>query len=472
MMRRVLLAICAWLALSGAATAADRHVVLVTIDGLRPEFYLADGWPAPNLRALVQAGAHARAAEPVFPSVTYPNHASIATGVRPARHGVATNFRFDPDGAPASWHLNAADLSAPPVWQWARAAGLSTGAVSWPSTVGADIDALVPEQDYFARPEPLPLLRGSSTPGLFERLGVTPEPDMFRDPARWDAFVTETAAAIIRRIKPHLLLVHLVEADYRQHRDGLDDGGVRAALGRVDAGVGVIARALREAGLAGRAAVMVAGDHGFAAVQGLAFPNAVLARAGLRGCPRPGAGWTATAHISGAAAAVHVNPRGDAAVAARAEAALRAGAAGRYVLVSRSELDRLGALPEAAFALEAAPGYTMGGSCERGLTGTYRGGAHGYLPSRPEMATGFVAAGAGVRAGVSLERVWLIDIAPTAARLLGLTPPPVEGRVLAEILESRSEGGGAHLPNLPPESGAGIAGGRRAPRSLGVALGK
>ena len=61
-------------------------------------------------------------------------------------------------------------------------------------------------------------------------------------------------------------------------------------------------------------------------------------------------------------------------------------------------------------------------------------GMHGYLPSRPSMATGFVAAGAGVRAGVTLERMRLIDVAPTAARLLGVSAPAVEGRVLEEIL--------------------------------------
>jgi arylsulfatase A-like enzyme len=51
------------------------------------------------------------------------------------------------------------------------------------------------------------------------------------------------------------------------------------------------------------------------------------------------------------------------------------------------------------------------------------------------MATGFIVAGAGVRAGESLDRVRLIDVAPTAARLLGVPAPEVEGRVLAEFLK-------------------------------------
>src|SRR5437016_1249719 len=66
---------------------AGRFLVIVSIDGLRPEFYLDPSYTAPTLRSLVASGSHARAAEPVFPSVTYPDHASIVTGVRPARHG-------------------------------------------------------------------------------------------------------------------------------------------------------------------------------------------------------------------------------------------------------------------------------------------------------------------------------------------------------------------------------------------------
>jgi hypothetical protein len=432
---RLALALAVWASLIGLASAAPRHVVLITIDGLRPEFYLDQTWSAPALRALVQAGSHARAAEPVFPTVTYPNHASIATGVRPAVHGVAANLRVDPTAAQARWYADAADLRAPPIWQWARAAGLSTAAVSWPSTVGADIDALVPEQDYFARPEPLALLLASSTPGLLERLGVTPTPDVFRDPARWDAFVAATAAAITRTLMPRLLLVHLVETDYRQHRAGPDTEETHAALERVDGHIAAIVRAVRDAGLADRTAIVVTGDHGFAAVEHVAFPNAVLGRAGLRGCPSPSTTWVATVHVAGAAGGVYVNPPGDVEATARAEAVLRAESSGRYVLISREHLDRLGAFPGAAFALEAAPGFTMGGSCDRGLVGAARGGAHGYLPTCPGMATGFVAAGAGVRRGVALARVRLIDVAPTVASLLDIAAPPVEGRALADLLQ-------------------------------------
>ncbi len=126
--------------------------------------------------------------------------------------------------------------------------------------------------------------------------------------------------------------------------------------------------------------------------------------------------------------------------ASRAEAALRSAASGRLTIVSRQDLDTLGAMPGAAFAIEAAPGFALSGSCSRPEARTQaptlptQRGTHGFLPSRPSMATGFIAAGSGVRTGVTLERIRLIDIAPTAARLLGIPAPATEGRVVEEIL--------------------------------------
>ena len=75
-----------------------RHVILISIDGLRPEFYLDSGYPAPILRKLGASGARAQTVEPVFPSNTNPSHATILTGLRPNRHGIIFNVRFEPDG--------------------------------------------------------------------------------------------------------------------------------------------------------------------------------------------------------------------------------------------------------------------------------------------------------------------------------------------------------------------------------------
>ena len=430
----LVLAACA--ATSLPSRAAARHVVLLSIDGLRPEFYRDASYPAPNLRALVAEGAQARAAESVFPTVTYPNHASIATGVRPVTHGVAFNLLFAPDGARARWYEEAADLRVPPLWDWARAAGLSTAAVAWPSTVGAKIDWLLAERDYYLRPDPLPDMLAVSTPGMFEKLGIMPDAGMFKEPPRWDAFLTAVATGLIRQARPNLLMLHLVQVDVIQHQEGREGPGVRPALARIDGHVGALRKALADAGIADRTVIVITGDHGFQDVRDYVYPNHWLARAGLRGCPRM-AEWRASAHAAGGAGAIFVNPPGDADAIARAEDVLRREAADRFRVLTRRELDELGAMPGAALAVEAAPGWAIGSSCDRGPVEPTRVGlgTHGFLPSRQTMATGFVASGAGVRRGVTLERTRLIDIAPTVARLLGVPAPAVEGRVLTEIFE-------------------------------------
>ena len=433
--RRVLLVLLALAALASAAVAAPaaRHLVLISIDGLRPEFYLDPSYAAPALRALVSAGSHARAATPVFPSVTYPGHSTIVTGVRPARHGILFNRIWAPAGG-TRWYEEAADLRATPLWDVARAAGLTTAAVSWPVTLGARIDWLIPERDYYVRPEPVELIRQATTPGLFERLAVTPRPETFKDIVQWDQFLASAATGIIRGMRPNLLLLHLVQLDYFQHRGGLEGPDVKPALARIDAHLAAITGALREAGIADHTTVIVTGDHGFQEVRRTVQVNEILARAGLGGCPWAAPDWRATAHVTGGSAGVFVNAAADADAAARAEEALRREARDRYTIVTRRELDALGAMTGAAFALEAAPGWSVAGDCGKGVETSGRAGAHGFLPSRPSMSTGFIAAGAGIKSGVTLERIGLVDVAPTAARLLGITMPSVEGRVLEEIL--------------------------------------
>src|SRR5262249_9909210 len=216
---RLLLAVMALSALVACAgqagrASSERHAVLLSIDGLRPDFYLDETWVAPELRALLRAGSHALAAEGVFPTVTYPNHATIVTGVRPARHGVLSNTIPTSAGTRGRWYEEASDLRAAPIWEWARAAGLTTAAVSCPVTAGARIDLLVPERDSYTQKNPLDRLYADSTAGIFERLGVTPRPEMFKDVVQWDAFLAETASAMIRQARPNLLLLHLVQTDF------------------------------------------------------------------------------------------------------------------------------------------------------------------------------------------------------------------------------------------------------------------
>ena len=139
-----------------------------------PETYLnpdAHGLKVPTLREIVRQGSYSEGALGVFPTVTYPSHASIATGTNPGTHGIVTNGALDPLGqSPRAVRWYTQDIRVPTLWDIARAKGLKTAVVYWPATVGARANAVVPEfwrQDP-GTPEDAKLNFAISTPGLLD----------------------------------------------------------------------------------------------------------------------------------------------------------------------------------------------------------------------------------------------------------------------------------------------------------------
>ncbi|HEY3883757.1 MAG TPA: alkaline phosphatase family protein, partial [Vicinamibacterales bacterium] len=103
--------------------AATDHVVLVSIDGLRPHIYRDDRWPAPALHQLVRHGAVALAVRSVFPALTFPAHVTLVTGALPARHGVVYNEPFEPASPSGRWIWNASAIRVPTLWDAVRTRG-------------------------------------------------------------------------------------------------------------------------------------------------------------------------------------------------------------------------------------------------------------------------------------------------------------------------------------------------------------
>src|SRR5207247_2533807 len=177
---------------------------------------------------------------------------------------------------------------------------------------------------------------------------------------------------------------------YAQHQGGRDGANGKPAVARLDAHVATLRQVIEAAGIAAHTTIIVTGDHGFQNHREYVYPNHVLVQAGLRTCPGL-RGWRAAFQAGGGGGGVFVNPPDDLEAIARADDVLRREAGGRYTVLTRAELDALGALPGAALGLEAAPGWALGAACNRLTEPAADGqGMHGYLPSRPTMATGFI----------------------------------------------------------------------------------
>ena len=420
---------CAWLSGLPLAAAPADHVVLISIDGLRPEFYLDPSWPAPQIQQMARDGVHAEGVLGVFPSVTYPSHTSMVTGALPVRHGIMNNQPFDPNGQTGRWYWHEEAIATLTLWDAARAVGAATAAFSWPVTDGAPIDYFVPEV-WALDGDPLAPMRDGTTPeGLWQELAreATGSLDAARfspDYMSRDDVGGAAGAYLFETYRPALLAVHLLAVDHFAHEDGRDSDRVRLALAAVDRAVSAIREAVERAGLGDRTAFVITGDHGFVELHTSVAPNVWLAEAGLVE-DRPDRGdWRAAFHTSGGSALLYLREAGDSATLAKVRSALAAvpGEIARlYRVVERDELDHLGADPDIALALTGALGVTFSSRASGDALGPATGGTHGYVPSDfDEIHTGFIGWGAGfAEGGRMIHRMRLVDVAPTIARLLG-----------------------------------------------------
>ncbi|RMG18574.1 MAG: alkaline phosphatase family protein [Planctomycetota bacterium] len=418
---------------AGGIARADevRHVVLVSIDGLRPEFYLDPRWPAPTLQRLAREGAHALAVRGVFPTVTYPSHVTLVTGARPGRHGVYSNTPFEEGGQTGRWFWEYEAIRVPTLFSALRDAGRETAAVSWPVTVGAPITRnFFPEIWSLDRAAPpLAATRSATTPGLVAE--VERAATGVLDGRRWsmhnigrDLLAGEAAAYLLERYRPALLAVHFVGVDHFAHEQGREGPKVSRAVATADSALTLLLEAAERAGIADRTAFVITGDHGFVDIHTQINPNVWLVQAGLQEA-RPDRGdWKAAFLTSGASALLRLRRPGDRQTLARVRrllAGLPAGLRKSFRVLDRAALDACGADRDAPLALAAQPGYSFGRSNQGPALGpTPILGTHGYFPDFPEIHTGFVGWGPGFRPGAVAPQIGLEDVAPLVAKLLDL----------------------------------------------------
>ncbi len=412
------------------APPAD-HVVLVSVDGLRPEFYLEERWPAPNLQEMAREGVHAEAVRSVFPSVTYPSHTTMITGARPDRHGIFHNAPFEPAGPTGRWYWHEDSIRVPTLWDAVRESGGTTASVGWPVSVGAPIDRNVPEiWPLEEGADPIELLREHDRPPELldeierEATGRLTADNFTIEHLTRDDRAGDAAAYLVERYRPRLLTVHLIETDRVQHDEGREGDRVRRAVAAADRAIGQMREAAARAGILDRTAFVITGDHGFVDVHTRVLPNAWLAEAGLRTAARDrGEGWRATFHTAGGSAFLRLREVDDDRTLAevrRVFSELPPGVRKLFRIVEREELDRLGADPDAPLALAALPGILFTPTASGRAVRRAAGGTHGYHPALPRMETGLVAWGAGLTAGAVVPRMRLEDVAPLVARLLGV----------------------------------------------------
>src|SRR5271168_3152686 len=359
------------IAFTSAFAADPPLVMLISVDGLKPEAILeakSHGLKVPNIRAFMSDGAYASGVRGVLPTLTYPSHTTLMTGASPAAHGIYDNTTFDPLARnEKGWYWYAEDVKVPTLWDAAAAAHLSTANIYWPVSVGAKITFNIPQIWRTGTADDLKLQRALSTPGLEQELSA----ELGRYPGGMEESVAEDeirarfAIRLLEKKHPSFFTVYLTGLDTEQHLSGPFSQKSNATLERLDAVIGSL-RAAAEQAAPGRATICVVSDHGFAAVEHDVNLYAAFRESGLLSVDQAGklSGWKATAWPAGGSAAVMLADPKDQPTAARVKTLLEklAGdpANGVERILTPEEIQRGRGFPNAAYLISFRSGYEMG----------------------------------------------------------------------------------------------------------------
>jgi len=380
---------------------AKPYVVLVSLDGFRYDYVTK--YNAPNIAAMMKRGASTPdGMYPAYPSVTFPNHLSIVTGLYPEHHGIVANIFYDPARrqsytyADKSTVLDGAWYSGVPLWSLAEENQMRSACFFWP---GSEAEIAGKRPSYY--------------------LAFDPNVPLDKRVQQVLAWLRLPSAQ-----RPHFVTLYMAEVDGAGHEFGPDALQTAEAVKIVDAEIGKLIAGLDALHL--RVDLIVVADHGMETTRGTWINLDELAD---------------LSHFKTEGPLMYAPTDAD---AAKAYESLK-GASDKFKAYRRADVPRelhYDSNPRAGDPIVVATGpygiraHTPGpGEADRPVAV----GQHGYDPyMMSSMKALFVAMGPDIRAGATVPPFDNVNLYPFIAQILGLPIGKIDGdpKVLRVILNS------------------------------------
>lgn len=404
---------CAPSQLKSQGGAAQEALILVSIDGFRPDYL--DRGETPTLNALAADGVRAESLKPAFPTLTFPNHYTLVTGLYPDHHGIINNRFVDPVSGKRFVYNNAQTTEDPawwggePIWVGAEKQGVRTATLFWPgseSVIGG------------VRPSHWLPFDGNLPPiARVDRL------------LQW---MDEPAAS-----RPRFFTLYFEQVDHIAHRDGADAPSVGTALREIDTALAHLVDGLRKRGVYERVNLVIVSDHGAANLSRerhiyiedvLSPDDAVTMNLGALAGFNPRAGHTAQAEAALLRPHAHMQCWRKSEMPAR----LHYG--------THPRIPALVCMPESGWQITTREYVNQRKRLSLG--------DHGYDNDDPDMRALFIAHGPAFRHGLVVPQFDNVDVYPLLAHLLDIKPAPNDGdfSVVAPMLRDRPHGAHATKP--------------------------
>ncbi|KAH7064560.1 alkaline-phosphatase-like protein [Macrophomina phaseolina] len=223
--------------------------ILISLDGFRADFLQRN--LTPTMQAFVNEGVSPPYMNPSFPSVTFPNHWTLATGLYPEAHGIVGNTFWDPDYAQEFYYtdkevsMQSKWWGGDSLWSTAERQGIRTAVHMWPGS-----EAAVGE----FQPSHIDKYNGS------EKLSVKVD----RILSFLDLPGPDSPHALADQPRPQLIAAYVPNVDSDGHRYGPNSTEIRATIRAVDTMLGDLFQGLEERNLTDIVNVVIVSDHGMA----------------------------------------------------------------------------------------------------------------------------------------------------------------------------------------------------------------
>lgn len=387
-----------------------RSLIIVSIDGLDSRFFRdADRFhiKIPTLRKLAASGLMADVIG-MAPTLDWPSHAMIATGVPSDLNGIPDNTPRA--GKPNDRYWSEKDLKVTPIWRAASLKGLKTATIYWPSSVDAHVNFDCPEYWEGAADSAVSFdqITPKCTPGLIDR--VAKWDNSFVAPLWDDSVGIDVMRFLLTHEKLDLIMLHLPELDTEQHETGAMSIYSRKILENDDELLGTALQRIPANTL-----IAIVSDHGFDTESYVVRPKVMLKAAGLSDAVEVKYGLIVATNL-------------------RAAAQLRKSIGARMSGIAREvpmvEIRKLAPAAEIrgwVAAFDTTLGFianeeTHGSAVSAGN----HKGVHGLWPTHDASRPVFILAGPGVK-HVRLMDISILDEAPTFADILGVKLPRAKG---------------------------------------------
>ena len=427
----------------------NKYVIVISFDAVSEEDleFLSK---QPNFSKLIKNGALIKNVESVYPSLTYPAHATIVTGKYPKNHGVINNTVLDFKNDNPDWYWYRKYIKGDTIFDLAEKSGMKTCSILWPVTARSKITYNMPEI-FCTKRYDNQILKSALAGSKIYQVNMNKKFGYLRqgmEEPYLDNFATEVAKKTIRELKPNLILLHLIDSDSQKHKYGIENKEVIESLKRHDERLGEIIESLKLAGIYEDSTIIALGDHSQINVNNVIKLNSILMKNDLINVNgNKIKSYKAIAKSCDGSSYIYLKNKNDVETRKKVRDILNE-LKNKYSNVieevyNNEEIKNLGADINASFMIEAKRGYYfiddfLGEAIEvidesSKIKHKVRA-SHGYLPSRDNYKTFFIAYGKTIKKGVVLEKGKLINHGPTIAKILDIDLRDCDGIVEERIL--------------------------------------